>query len=126
MNVWDIRFTWRDMLLLLTAAMVVACGGSLCSNDVLSESTSPDGEYVASVFERNCGATTPHVQVISLRLSNTKLNPERHEDWVFTIHGQSRIDLHWESARKLKISYSGTGDNPTQRVSWQDVIISYK
>ena len=125
MNAWDISFAWRYVLLFFTAVMVVACGDSLCSNDLISESISPDGKYVASAFERNCGATTPHVQVISLRLSNTRLNPEKHDDWVFTIHGQSKIDLYWESARKLKISYSGTGDNPTQRVSWQDVAISY-
>jgi hypothetical protein len=124
-NAWGINFALRYLLLFCAATVVVACGGSLCGNDVIKESVSPDGKYVASVIERNCGATTPYVQVISLRLSNTKLDPEKHDDWVFTIHGQSKIELNWESTRKLNISYSGTGDNPTQRVSWQDVAISY-
>jgi len=92
----------------------------------MSESISPDGKYIAAIFERNCGATTPHVIVVSLRLSSTKLDPENHDDWVFTIHGKSKIELHWESVSTLKISYSGTGDQPTRRSSWHEVAISYK
>lgn len=31
-----------------------------CSHSVLSEAASPDGQYIATVFERNCGAVTPY------------------------------------------------------------------
>jgi hypothetical protein len=116
---------WRYSFIFCMPVIVFACSGIFCGNDLVSESISTDGKYVASVFERNCGATTPYVQVVSLRLSNTKLNPENHDDWVFTIHGKSKVELFWENANRLNISYTGTGDKPTERDSWKNVTITY-
>jgi len=38
-----------------------------CSHSVLSEAMSPDGQYIATAFERNCGAVTPYTRVVSIR-----------------------------------------------------------
>src|SRR5262249_32331310 len=38
-----------------------------CSNEILQEATSTDDQYVATAFERNCGATAPFVRIVSLR-----------------------------------------------------------
>ncbi|MFA0813729.1 hypothetical protein [Microbulbifer epialgicus] len=97
----------------------------LCSVDLLGESKSPDEKYIATVFERNCGATTPFVRVVSLRYAGSEFSPEEVDDWVFTIHGQSDINVSWVENTELKISYSATGDNPTQRDKWEKVIIKY-
>lgn len=102
-----------------------SCGKDLCSNSLYDEKVSPDGKITASFFERNCGATTPYVQVVSLRLSNEEFEPEKFDNWVFTIHGRSKIKMTWEETDKLSISYSETGDSPTLKNNWKEITISY-
>ena len=94
MNAWGIKAFQNYLICLAIAAMLtVSCNTELCNNSLHDEKISPDGKFTASFFERNCGATTPYVQVISLRLSNNKLDPENFDDWVFTIHGRSKIKM---------------------------------
>lgn len=109
----------------LFIALLVAGCDAPCSNRFLHESASPDGKYVASIFERNCGATTPYVRVVSLREVSSKFDPARNEDWVFTVHGRANIRLTWVDKSELKISSSFTGDAPTHRAKWRDVKIIY-
>lgn len=124
MNAWAINMLRIYFLFLLF--LLAACNRSICSNEIIDEKVSPNGKYIASFFERNCGATTPYVQVISLRPSNKKYNSENYNDWVFTIHGKSDVKMYWEDNYKLQISFSQTSDNPTQRTQWQEITISYK
>ncbi|MCX2803407.1 hypothetical protein [Microbulbifer thermotolerans] len=122
MNVWAIRM---KVLYVLFLALLLSGCGDLCSVDLLSESKSPDGKYIATVFERNCGATTPFVRVVSLRHAGSGFAPEEDDDWVFTIHGQSDINVSWVENTELIISYSATGDTPTQRTRWKKLNIKY-
>lgn len=112
-------------MVFLLNALLVSCDASLCSNELINEVISPDRKYVASVFERDCGATVPYIRVVTLRLSNAKFFAEEYDNWVFTIHGQSDVRVSWAATDKLKIAYSGTGDRPTQREKWKNVVISY-
>lgn len=105
---------------------IIACDSKLCSNLLLEEKISPDGKFIASIFERNCGATTPSVYVVSFRLSSAKIDLDNFDDWVFTIHGQSKLKARWEKNDELTIFYSNTGDNPTQRKEWKGIKVSYK
>ena len=120
-NVWVIRM---KVLYVFLALLLSGCS-DLCSVDVLSESNSPDGKYIATVFERNCGATTPFVRVVSLRHADSEFSSEEDDDWVFTIHGQSDIRTSWTENTELKILYSATGDNPTRRTKWGKITIDY-
>lgn len=120
-NVWAIRM---KVLYVFSALFLSGCS-DLCGVDFLSESKSPDGKYIATVFERNCGATTPFVRVVSLRHAGSGFSPEDDDDWIFTIHGQSDINVLWIESTKLKISYSPTGDSPTQRTKWEKITIKY-
>jgi hypothetical protein len=113
------------MLFLSITLLLSSCGANLCKNSLRYEKISPDGKITASLFERNCGATTPYVQVVSLRLSTDTLELEKFDDWVFSIHGKSNIKIKWEEIDKLSISYSGTGDSPTLKNQWKEIKISY-
>ena len=125
MNAVGTRFM-RGSLVLLLGAFLGSCDASLCSNELINEVASPNGKYIASVFERNCGATTPYVRVVSLHSSDAKLAPEDSDDWVFTIHGQSDVKVSWIADDKLKVSYSGTGEQPTRREKkWKGIVIAY-
>ncbi|MGZ3912012.1 MAG: hypothetical protein ACXVBR_18140 [Flavisolibacter sp.] len=109
---------------MLLVLFISGCS-DLCGVELLGESKSPDEEYVATIFERNCGATTPFVRVVSLRHVGSEFAPDDDDDWVFTIHGQSYIHVSWIENKKLEISYSETGDNPTQRTKWEKITIKY-
>lgn len=54
----------RIMLAALTC-MLTGCN-ALCDNTLVSKHPSPDGRFVAIVFYRNCGATTPCTTEISI------------------------------------------------------------
>jgi hypothetical protein len=108
------------------STFVAACGTDVCGNRLIDEISSPDGAHIASVFERNCGATTPYVEIVSLRSAKVAFEPENDSDWVFTIHGRSAIDVTWIDNATLHVVYSATGDQPTKRVEWNGIAISYE
>lgn len=124
MDVWGTKFM-RTLLIFLLVILLTSCDAGLCGNELIDEIASPDGKYVASIFERDCGATTPYIRVVSLRLSDTKFAPEDDDNWVFTIHDRSDVKVSWVAVGQLKISYSATSDQPTQREKWRDVLVSY-
>lgn len=104
---------------------LTGCGASLCGNEVITELPSPSKSYVATVFERNCGATTPYVRVVALRPFGSKLNAESHEDWIFTTEGQPTVVIKWIDNNTLEIKSSGGGRPGTQRNVWKQVKIAY-
>lgn len=120
-NAWVIKMK----ILYVSFILLISGCSDICDVEILSEKNSPDGIYIATVFERNCGATAPFVRVVSLRHANSEFAPEDDDDWVFTIHGQSNINVLWNESKELKISYSATGDNPTQRAKWEKIDIKY-
>ena len=46
---------------------------SACENEVLSHHPSPTGQYTASIFQRNCGATTPFSTQVSVLAGDEQL-----------------------------------------------------
>jgi Family of unknown function (DUF5412) len=94
-----------------------------CENDVLAESTSPDGAYVATVFERNCGATTPYYRVVSLRPRTSGFDPEEKGAWVFEVRNRPEVKVAWTGARQLSIMHSSVGEITLELDHWKDVEI---
>jgi len=101
-------------------------GCDLCDNSLRKESSSPSGEAIASVFLRNCGATTPFITVVTMRNVKSKLNMNKHENWVFTAHDESDIELSWETEEKLLIKYSTYDTKPTKRSQWRSVAVIFE
>src|SRR5213080_201051 len=62
-----------------------------CRHSVLSEQASADGQYVATVSERSCGAVTDYSRVVSIRPRGTPFDGENTESWVFVISHQPEI-----------------------------------
>ena len=106
--------------------LLAACGSSLCSNELIADLPSPDHAYVATVFERNCGATTPYVRVVMLRQFDSKFDAERPGDWVSTTEGQPIVEVRWLNNTELEITSTGGGHAGTRRTQWNEVRISYK
>jgi len=97
-----------------------------CGNDILAEAVSPDGAYVAAVFERNCGATTPYYHVVSLRLRADRFDPEKQSAWVFEVRDRPTVRVSWTGNRQLSIVRNSAREATLQLQSWEDVRISYR
>lgn len=99
-----------------------------CGYQLLSEEVSPDGEYVASVSERNCGAMSGYARIVNLRRRATKFRGDDEASWVFVMLDQPTIEVHWSSKRGLTVRAQGYSQTPPEkalkRALWQDVSIS--
>jgi Family of unknown function (DUF5412) len=116
----------RTILAMLLVVFLVSCGMNLCDNQLIEDVKSPNGKYTASVFERDCGATTPYIEIVSLHSSAAKFDPENYDDWVFTVQGRSKVKATWISDDKLQVSYTYTGEKLTQQEKWNGINITVK
>jgi hypothetical protein len=79
------------------------CG--LCSNEVISESSSPDKALMATSFVRNCGATTDFSMIVSVHRFGSTFRDDN--DIVFVASGRGPLRLAWTGPRKLTIDCGG-------------------
>jgi hypothetical protein len=112
-------------LLALTSTLLLACGLiDPCGNEVISEVSSPNGEYRAIVFERDCGATTDFSTQVSV-LRKSESFRAKHTWYAsssqancFTCdsdHGKASagpaggpwVWVRWLSPDRLELSYDG-------------------
>jgi hypothetical protein len=81
-----------------------------CGNEVLWEGKSPSGNLTATMFKRNCGATTGYSQVIAVRASATAFDGEDNTNWVFLSDAEPPTKAAWEGNDVLRIHrLSGKG-----------------
>jgi hypothetical protein len=117
----------RGVVAVLVLLGVLSCRETVlfenCDDTIKAEARSPDGRYVASVFERNCGATTNYSTLVSLRDATQNFAPGE-QGWVFVLSGQADVTLTWESDRLLKVS-STRREAFRSESTWRDVQVSY-
>jgi hypothetical protein len=112
---------------LLVFASIFGCGGEVfgeCGDTIKTESTSPNGRYVATVFERNCGATTDYSTNVSLRETGEAFDPSSQAP-ILTVAGQPTIALEWSTERTLAVVV------PEAQIfkkleAWRDVLVAYQ
>lgn len=96
-----------------------------CSHSVLSETTSPDGQYIATVFERNCGAVTPYTRVVSVRHRDSRFDGEDDRTWVFVVKDQPTVQIRWSGHGKLSVAADGYSRTPREQrlkaARWENV-----
>lgn len=115
----------RLFFLFLLLSVTASCGSGFCSNTVVAEIVSPNRVYVASVFKRNCGATTPCISIVGLRYFNEEFDPERHDNWVFVAHDDIEVKVLWRTENEISIFYPGINDELTKRGAWNEVNVYY-
>ncbi|CAN7591585.1 hypothetical protein LJR289_004281 [Pseudoduganella sp. LjRoot289] len=103
-----------------------ACVEPVCENQVLREISSPDGKKIATLFSRNCGATTSHVQVVKIRRSGTNFSGENPTTYIFTMRGEHKVDIRWLAGDQLQITRPQYADDIFHEVNvWDGSKISY-
>lgn len=76
----------------------------ICGEVVISETASPDGKFVACLYSRDCGATTPVVTKVSIKRRLWLQWYTQKIDIFASIH-QTNVDFRWISTNRLQISY---------------------
>jgi hypothetical protein len=97
------RHLTRTVWMLLIALAGSSCTQlSDCVNVVLTEVVSPDGQFIATVFERDCGATTAKNTQVSLRQRSESFNYEKQPSFLI-FEGSGKVLLTWLSETKLLV-----------------------
>ncbi len=128
------------------AALMITClygvvtltpwSSRLCSEENKGQSYSPDGSYLARVYERNCGATTGFLTHVNLRRKwsyfNTVWAGTIKHGQVFSIDCRADINLVWKGNNELEIQYrprAKRGDDKSlillRLENWEDIKIRY-
>lgn len=120
-------------LLLALCIVLVACSPSIfeesdCSDQVVSSVTSADGQFVASLVRRDCGATTAYSNLVFLKKSGDTKGKD--SSWwgekVYVSQGEMPIALEWRGV-ELKIRAPMMGkDVFLKRGDWAGVRIVYE
>lgn len=119
----------KNASLVLFAVLVLAgCGA--CSEDQLTEISSPDNRYVATVFRRGCGATTGFLYHVNIRTANGSFKADYRgtiENGQIFLTREGRINISWKDDKVLQVSCSGCPKDPKPMMesSWKDVSVSY-
>ena len=124
------RWNMKKSLLIVIALSLNYLGCGLCGEEIKHEVKSPNGKYVATVFERNCGATTPYITHLNLRESGEDFKPNSNgvivQGEVYTVKGQSEIKVTWSTELSILIETIGGQEVLGKEKTWNEVTISYK
>jgi hypothetical protein len=94
-----------------------------CVNTVKYESTSPDGMFIATAFERGCGATTDFNMQASVRESSQPFDFKSGGN-ILVIGGRDNIHLNWINKRHLSIRFSAAKIFKKEK-TWRSINITY-
>ena len=75
--------------------------GDMCGNDIVQKSPSPDGDKVAYIFQRDCGATTG----TSYQLSLLETDDELANIGGNTFVSDNQFQIKWITNDKLRVNY---------------------
>ena len=124
--------TWAILAVVLLASIgiglvLILHFDPLCGEEIIVEKPSPDGQYVATLMRRNCGATTPYVAHINLHRANAQLrkdffNGTINDGLVFISSKYSGERFCWSTKRQLDIGYPDSNGNQATQI-WRDVTI---
>jgi hypothetical protein len=86
---------------------------------------SPDGKYIACLYERDCGATTDTAKTVNIRNAAAKF--DGGEARILIIKGKAKITLNWKNPQLLSITSDAYDAQNifTQERKWKEVSIEY-
>lgn len=104
-----------NKILILLTLFLTGCDDA-CSLKTISGSSSPNGKNIASVFERDCGATTNYVRGVSIKEVDSSGAGEEQGEEIFILEGQAIIELRWVNNSEIVVKSSGTGKTATKEL----------
>ena len=117
-----------------TALLALTACSDICANNLVTRVEAPDGRHSATMFQRDCGATTGFSTQISVLSAGDKMagggNAFRADDdhgvAVVGAWGGPWAETKWLSNEHLLIRYAGRSRIFEQDDQVSDVRISYE
>jgi len=93
--------------------------GGDCKDLVRAEVQSPDGRYLAAIYQHACGGdlVTSHV---GLREARTRFEPKND---VVVTGGADALSAQWTGARTLRVQAAGRAKLLLSERAWRDVSV---
>jgi len=123
----------KTLVFALLAALVSGCSDA-CKNSTVSTVTAPGGDLKASLFQRDCGATTGFSSQVSITniaggpsgAGNVFVADTDHGAASTATWGGPWVEVRWLSPQDLLIRYDASARVFTQNESVSGVNISYE
>lgn len=115
----------RRLLFVFILLLNLSCRATNCVNDVaVNKLRSPDGERLAFLFSRDCGATVGHNAQVSLHEAYQEL-PNDHGNVFICDAACNELKIQWIDPRLLEISYPNSAQVFLKREAWDGAKIRY-
>jgi hypothetical protein len=119
----------KKIIVLLAALFMGGC--HFCEEKTIVVVNSPNGDYVTSIYKRNCGATSRLLYHVNLRKKWSWFSSDHRgviEEGQVFLTDTGKINITWKDNRTLLIDCEGcVGDRPPwMKNSWNEVTISYQ
>lgn len=130
------RFMIAGAILFGATALVISGGviwiivvelPSLCGNEVMQETASPDGTRRAIVFQRDCGATTGFSTQVSIIGASDDLPNEPGNTFIIDDHPSQRgVTLRWADDSTLVVVTSDRSGVHKAETEVSGVVVRYE
>ena len=130
-------FAFAGVMVLMFSALTVAYlhMHPRCTDQVISNSTSPNGHWTASVMEARCGEDSPFLTHVNLRPASESIkmgyfSGKAEEGEVFLLEQDAQsanVNLNWTAPNRLAVSckHCQIAFLRKRQAHWGDVTISY-
>jgi hypothetical protein len=95
--------------------------GGMCGNEIKQKIPSPNGEIVAYVFERDCGATTG----LSPQLSILDKDDDFPNESGNTFRSDKDFSIEWTDVKNLKVIYDKSSNTYEMDKKVKGITIEY-
>lgn len=75
--------------------------GDMCGNEIMQKLPSPNGDKIAYIFQRDCGASTGESFQLSLVDSDEELPNKSGNTFV----SDNQFEVKWITANKMEVEY---------------------
>lgn len=118
---------------MLPAVLIAGCSDG-CKNTEAARSLSPDGQHIAVLFQRDCGATTDFTTQISIIGSSDPLSGSGNAFVADDNHGTAPVgswqgpwaEMQWIGTGHLLIKYAAKARTFQQQKQVAGVTIQYQ
>jgi hypothetical protein len=118
-------------LVMTLSSVLIACSPifdeSDCSDKLIRAATSANGQFVAQLIRRDCGATTDFANIVYLKKSgDAKGKDGAWGEKIYVLQGEMQIALEWRGI-ELNIKAPTLGKNVfLKRDEWAGIKIIYE
>jgi hypothetical protein len=93
----------------------------LCGNDIKQRIPSPNGENIAYIFDRSCGATTGFSPQLSILYKGDELENESGN----TFRSEKDLSIEWLDEKNLKVIYDISSETYEMKKKVNGITIEY-